>query len=228
MESSCDRTSPAQTVPTDLEDQMMGRKTVIDTDPGVDDALAIFLALASSEIDVVGITTIFGNAPTSMTMKNALSLLEIAGCEDISVAMGAAKPLSSKYLGPVTRVHGHDGQGNSNITAPSRNPIDTSASDWLYDLATANPGELTILALGPLTNLALAVERHPDLPELIDEIVVMGGNALVPGNATPASEANMLNDPEAADIVFGQSWSAVMIGLDVTHIESPHRLKADG
>lgn len=195
----------------------MARKTIIDTDPGVDDALAIFLALASPEIDVIGITTVFGNAQTAITTKNALSLLEIAGREDISVSKGAVGPLSSNYLGPVTQVHGHDGQGNANLAAPRSDPIDEPAWKWIHELVSTVPGEVTILALGPLTNIALAVQHFPDLPTLVDEIVIMGGNALVPGNATPAAEANMLNDPEAADVVFGQPCRTTMIGLDVTH-----------
>ena len=195
----------------------MAKKTIIDTDPGVDDALAIFVALASPEIDVVGITTVFGNAHTTITTKNALSLLEIAGREDVLVSMGALHPLYSDYLGPVKHVHGNDGQGNANLAAPAASPIDVPAPQRIYDLASSAPGELTILTLGPLTNLALAVQQFPELPTLVDEVVVMGGNALVPGNASPAAEANMLNDPEAADVVFGQSWRMTMIGLDVTH-----------
>lgn len=195
----------------------MARKTIIDTDPGVDDAIAIFLALASPEIDVIGMTTVFGNAETEVTTKNTLSLLEIAGREDIPVARGATKPLSSDYLGAVPHVHGHDGQGNANLAAPVSDPTREPAWERLYELASEAPGEVTILTLGPLTNLALAVQAFPDLAALVDEIVIMGGNALVPGNATPAAEANMLNDPEAADVVLGQSWRTTMVGLDVTH-----------
>lgn len=195
----------------------VARKVIIDTDPGVDDALAIFLALASPEIDVVGLTTVFGNAHTPTTTRNALSLLEIAGRNDIAVAMGASRPLASEYVGPPMHVHGPHGQGNANLKPPTLRAIDTPAPTWIYELASATPGKVTILALGPLTNLALAVQQYPDLPALVDEVVVMGGNALGPGNASPAAESNMLHDPEAADIVFGERWRTTMIGLDVTH-----------
>ena len=131
--------------------------------------------------------------------------------------MGANKPLASEYLGPVTHVHGHDGQGDSNLPEPSGSPINVGAPEWIYRMASEAPNELTILTLGPLTNLAMAVKEFPDLPNLVKEVVVMGGNALVPGNASPAAEANMLNDPEAADLVFAQPWHTTMIGLDVTH-----------
>ena len=195
----------------------MTRKTIIDTDPGVDDAIAIFLALASPEIDVIGMTTVFGNAETEVTTRNTLSLLEIAGRKDIPVARGAAKPLSSDYLGAVPHVHGQDAQGNANLAAPVSGPVGEPAWKWLYERVSEAPGQVTILTLGPLTNLALAVQAFPDLEELVDEIVIMGGNALVPGNATPAAEANMMNDPEAADVVLGLPWRTTMIGLDVTH-----------
>ncbi len=195
----------------------MTRKVIIDTDPGVDDAIAIFLALNCPELEVVGISTIFGNAETQTTTRNALSLLEIAGCEDIPVAMGATKPLSSDYLGAVTQVHGDDGQGNANLKPPECPATDEPATEMLYRMAAAHPGEITLLTLGPLTNIASAARQYPDIVTLIDELVVMGGNALSPGNANPAAEANMLNDPEAADIVFGLSWPTTMVGLDVTH-----------
>ncbi|MGI9295865.1 MAG: nucleoside hydrolase, partial [Pseudomonadales bacterium] len=141
----------------------------------------------------------------------------LADRSDILVSKGAPRPLSSDYLGPVTQVHGRDGQGNANLESPVGSAIDVPAPEWIYQLVSADPGNLTILTLGPLTNLALAVQQYPDLPTLVDEVVVMGGNALVPGNASPAAEANMLNDPEAADIVFGQPWRTTMVGLDVTH-----------
>lgn len=196
---------------------MSPRKIIIDTDPGVDDALAIFLALASPELDVMGLTTVFGNASTEITTRNALALLEIAGRQDIPVAAGAEKPLATEYLGAVSQVHGDNGQGDAELSEPSNHAIDTSAGEFIYQNSLASPGEVTILAIGPLTNLAIALQLHPDLADLVDQVVVMGGNALVPGNATPAAEANMLNDPESADIVFGAHWSVTMVGLDVTH-----------
>ena len=195
----------------------MSRKLIIDTDPGVDDAMAIFMALASPELDVVGLTTIFGNAATVDTTRNARVLLDAAGRDDIPVAAGAARPLAADYIGPVPFVHGRNGLGDAPITEPSIPPIAQPAHEFLFSTVAADPGAVTLLAVGPLTNLALALQHHPEIAELVAEVVVMGGNALVPGNATPVAEANINNDPEAADLVFGASWRVTMVGLDVTH-----------
>jgi len=193
------------------------RKIIIDTDPGVDDAMAIFAALASQELDVLGLTTVFGNAATDITTQNALTLLDIAGRSDIPVAAGAAAPLVGDYLGPVPQVHGHNGLGDAQVAASARSVTEQPAADFIYNLVAGDPGNVTLLAVGPLTNLAHALQRCPDLAAMVDEVVVMGGNALVPGNATPVGEANINNDPEAADLVFGASWQVTMVGLDVTH-----------
>lgn len=188
--------------------------TIIDTDPGIDDAIAIFLALASPELDVTGLTTVFGNCTVDVATRNALALLEIAGRPEIPVARGAAAPVATEYLGAIPHVHGEDGLGDGGELAdPTGEPVGTSAAEFLCRHA---PGA-SILALGPLTNLALALRLRPDLDTLVREVVVMGGNALVPGNATPTAEANMVNDPEAADVVLGARWPVTMVGLDVTH-----------
>lgn len=179
--------------------------------------MAIFMALASPELDVVGLTTIFGNAATSVTTRNARILLDAAGRDDIPVAAGADVPLVGNYLGPVPFVHGHNGLGDGEMAPPSCDPIATPAHEFLYSTVKASPGAITLLAVGPLTNLGLALQQHPDIADLVDEVVVMGGNALVPGNATPVAEANINNDPEAADLVFGAPWRVTMVGLDVTH-----------
>lgn len=194
-------------------------KVVIDTDPGVDDALAIFLALASpAEIELVGLTTVFGDAAVEVTTRNALRLLDIAGRNDIPVAIGASAPIAGKYLGPVAHVHGADGMGNcGNLPESSQRALDVTAAEFLCRMAAARPGAVTILSIGPLTNLALALRLWPGLAGKVARVVVMGGNALAPGNATPAAEANMHNDPEAADLVFGAEWPVTMVGLDVTH-----------
>ena len=195
----------------------MSRKLIIDTDPGVDDAMAIFMALASTELDVVGLTTIFGNAATVDTTRNARVLLDAAGRDDIPVAAGADAPLAAAYIGPVPWVHGTNGLGDAPLNEPSRLPIVVPAHEFLYSMAAADPGAITLLAVGPLTNLGLLLQQHPDVVDLFAEVVVMGGNALVPGNATPVAEANINNDPEAADLVFGAQWKVTMVGLDVTH-----------
>jgi purine nucleosidase len=193
-------------------------KVVIDTDPGVDDALAILLATASPEIELLGLTTVMGNCAIDVATRNALVLLDVAGRPDVPVARGAADPIATPYLGPVPQVHGVDGMGDGGpLPSPTRGPIGQSAAEFLCATVAANPGEVTILAIGPLTNLALALRLRPDLDTLVERVVVMGGNAFVPGNATPAAEANMRSDPEAADVVFGARWPVTMVGLDVTH-----------
>lgn len=192
------------------------RKILIDTDPGIDDAMAIFYALSSPELDVIGLTTVFGNAHTELTTRNALSLLEIAERTDIPVAAGAAKPLAMDYRGPVAFVHGPDGQGGVDLPPPRTAPIAADAAHFLIETVMAAPGEITLVPLGPLTNVALAMLIEPAFTRHLAGIVLMGGAAFVGGNASPAGEANILNDPEAADIVFGAECPIVMAGLDVT------------
>ncbi len=202
----------------------MPRRLIIDTDPGIDDAMAIYFALASPELDVVGLTTVFGNVEVELATTNALRLLEIAGRDDIPVATGAAGPIASGYHGAIPHIHGADGQGDTHLPPPLAAPSPRTAVELILE---ASHGErpLTILALGPLTNLARALQKDPGLAERVEEVVVMGGNALVPGNATPAAEANIWNDPEAADFVFGRHPAGgqarhrenlAMVGLDVT------------
>ena len=192
------------------------RKILIDTDPGIDDAMAIFYALASPELDVVGLTSVFGNADVSVCTTNALKLLEIADRAHIPVAKGADRPLAMPYRGPVPFVHGTDGQGDVNLPPPTTTLEPIDAAHFMIQAAMSAPGEVTLVALGPLTNVALAMLIEPKFTSHLAEIVLMGGNALCGGNASPAAEANILNDPEAADIVFGAVCPIVMAGLDVT------------
>ena len=203
----------------------MARKIIIDTDPGVDDAMAIFFALCSPELDVIGLTTIFGNVHTTLATTNALRLLEIAGRPEIPVAHGADDALTRPYRGPVPFVHGSDGQGDIFLPDPAGAPIDISAAQFIVEQLRAQPGEISLAPVGPLTNIALALRLEPRITEWVVEVVLMGGNALVPGNASPAAEANIRNDPEAADLVFGADWQVTMVGLDVTlraHITPGH------
>ena len=194
----------------------MPRKIIIDTDPGVDDTMAIFFALCSPELEVIGLTTIFGNVRTTLATTNALRLLEIAGRPEIPVAPGAANALTRDYEGPVPFVHGADGQGDIDLADPAGAPLDMSAAQFIVEQVSAHPGEVTLVPVGPLTNIALALRLEPRIADWVDEVVLMGGNALVPGNASPAAEANIRNDPEAADLVFGADWQVTMVGLDVT------------
>ena len=192
------------------------RKIIIDTDPGIDDAMAIFYALASPELDVIGLTTVFGNAHVDVCTANAIRILDIAGRADIPVAEGAARPLAMAYRGPADFVHGVNGLADMPLAAPSRAPHALDAAHFIIDQVLACPGEITLVPIGPLTNIALAMLLRPDLPQHLAGMVIMGGNAFVGGNASPAAEANILNDPEAADIVFGADCPIVMCGLDVT------------
>ena len=195
----------------------MVKKIIIDTDPGIDDSLAIFIALNSPELEVLGLTTIFGNAITKTCTENALRLLEIAKRIDIPVAEGAHAPLNGNFRGAATFVHGDDGQGNAKLPLPTTQALKIDAVTFLNETIENNPNEITLVPVGPLTNIANLLTKHPGIDAKIKEIVLMGGNARSPGNATPTAEANILNDPEAADIVFSAQCKVTMVGLDVTN-----------
>jgi inosine-uridine nucleoside N-ribohydrolase len=194
----------------------MSRKIIIDTDPGIDDAMAIFLALNTPKLDVLALTTTFGNVPVDLATKNALILVELANV-DIPVATGVALPLSAAPLKHPDFVHGIDGFGNVNSPSPKRQSDKRNAAQMIVDLVHANPNEVTLVALGPLGNLAKAIELDQTIVKLVDEVILMGGTAFEPGNVTPVAEANIINDPHAADKVFTANWKVTMIGLDVTH-----------
>ena len=195
----------------------MVKKIVIDTDPGVDDSLAIFVALNSPELEVLGLTTIFGNAVTATCTENALRLLEIAKRTDVPVIEGAEVPLNGNFRGAASFVHGDNGQGNATLSSPVTKPLDIDAVTFLKEIIETNPNEITLVPVGPLTNIANLLTIHEGIDLKIKEIVLMGGNAQSPGNATPTAEANILNDPEAADIVFSAQCEITMVGLDVTN-----------
>jgi len=197
----------------------MARKVIIDTDPGVDDAMAIYLALRSPELELVGLTTVFGNSNVDATTRNALNLLHVAGRTDIPVARGAGRPLVLPP-GPTGEwVHGQDAMGNigwTTVLDPALKSIDVHAARFIVDTIMANPGEITLVPIGPLTNLALALQLEPRIATHVREIVMMGGSALAPGNVSPLAEANVHNDPHAASVVFSADWPITMAGLDVT------------
>lgn len=190
------------------------RQIVLDCDPGIDDALAIAFACGHPGLALRGITTVAGNVGLAQTTANALSVCEFIGHADVPVAAGSARPL----LRPVTdarQVHGEFGLGNARLPAPRGHALGRHAADYLIDTITAAPGEITLVATGPLTNVALAVRRHPPLAEQVADFVIMGGSA-GRGNTTPAAEFNISWDPEAAAIVFAAGWRVTMAGLDVT------------
>jgi inosine-uridine nucleoside N-ribohydrolase len=179
--------------------------------------MAIYYALAEPSLDVVAVTTVYGNVPVDVSTENALRLLEIAGRTEIPVARGAAAPIAMPYRGPADFVHGSNGQGDVALADPSGSAVDESAAQLIVETTRRDPGAITIVTLGPLTNMALALMIDPTLPERVAGLVCMGGNAYVAGNATPTAEANIVNDPEAADLVLGADWPATLCGLDVTH-----------
>jgi inosine-uridine nucleoside N-ribohydrolase len=187
-------------------------RIVIDCDPGHDDAMAILLALASPELDLVGVTTVAGNQTLDKTTRNALVTLEVGGRSDIPVAAGADAPLR-RQLRTAAHVHGETGLDGPELPEPSAKPVAEHAADFLAELI--EPGTV-LVPMAPLTNIALLLERDPHVPERIDRIVWMGG-AIAEGNITPAAEFNAFVDPEAAAIVFASGIPITMIGLDVTH-----------
>jgi inosine-uridine nucleoside N-ribohydrolase len=179
--------------------------------------MALYFALAHPEIDVVGITTTFGNVTVQQATENAIYLTRLVGLE-IPVAQGAAVPLSKKPGPPPDFIHGKDGLGN----LPSRVQVtgkkeDLSAAEFIVKMARANPGEITLVAVAPLGNLGLALKIEPNLPKLLKRVVLMAGTVLEGGNVSPVAEANVWNDPDAADLVFTAGWDLTMCGLDVTH-----------
>lgn len=194
----------------------MPKKIIIDTDPGVDDAMAILLALKSPEIELVGLTSIYGNVYTDLATQNALRLVEFTGRPDIPVVHGAETPLVVPLDSVADFVHGRDGLGNINMPPPKGRAVDRPAAQFIVEMVMAHPGEITLVPIGPLTNLALALALEPRLAQNVAEVVVMGGAATVSGNVTPAAEANIINDPQAADIVFTAAWPVTLVGLDVT------------
>ncbi|NSX56182.1 nucleoside hydrolase [Parasulfitobacter algicola] len=192
------------------------KKLIIDTDPGIDDAIALFFASGAPDIDLLGLTTVFGNVTTDQATRNALYLAEMAEL-DIPVAKGAVKPWILPPFPPVSRIHGDFGMGDVVATTPLKRPIDQTADEYLVHMAQEHKGELTVCALGPLTNIAAAIRRDPWFAQNCAQIVIMGGSVDAGGNITDHAEANIYHDPHAAAEVFASGANITMIGLDVTH-----------
>jgi purine nucleosidase len=190
------------------------RKVILDCDPGIDDACAIAFACGHPGLDLRGVTTVAGNVGLRQTTANALSVLEFAGFPDVPVAAGSPVPLLRPALDAL-RVHGESGLGHARLPPPRARPLDVGATDLILDAIGTSPGEITLVATGPLTNIALAVRRQPSLVSQVAEFVIMGGSA-GRGNVTAAAEFNIAADPEAAAIVFGAGWRVTMVGLDAT------------
>ena len=197
---------------------MTPRKIIIDTDPGQDDAVAILLALASPEtLEVLGITCVAGNVPLDLTAKNARIVCELAGRKDVRVFAGCDRPLR-RSLVTAEHVHGKTGLDGPDLPDPTMTLQDQHAVDFIVDTLRAAPeGTVTLCPLGPLTNIATAMERAPDIIPRIAEIVLMGGAYFEVGNITPTAEFNIYVDPQAANIVFKSGAPLVVMPLDVTH-----------
>ena len=187
---------------------------ILDCDPGIDDALAIAFATASPEIDLIGLTTVAGNVGLPKTTANALAVASFVGAADVPVTPGSAAPLLRPAL-DAGHVHGDSGLGGAVLPPPASKARDGHAIDFIIETIGAAPGEITLAATGPLTNIGLALRREPRLATWVRDFVIMGGSASR-GNVNHAAEFNIWADPEAAAIVFSGGWTVRMIGLDVT------------
>ena len=189
---------------------------IFDTDPGVDDAFALLYALNHPNINVLGITTVFGNVPVETSTKNALILSEMAHKGTI-VYQGAHKPLEREVTNYPSFIHGHDGLGDTNHPQSKFNASKLDAAQFIINEINENSGNINLVAVGPLTNIANSIKQDPSIANKVNSLLIMGGSWLAGGNITPVAEANIYNDPEAAEIVFKSGLPIIMVGLDVTH-----------
>jgi len=191
-------------------------KMILDCDTGVDDAVAIMYAALHPCIELLGVGTVWGNVDVPLATRNTLRVLDLVGRSDVPVARGAAGPLLGGPAEFSYHVHGADGQGGAGDDASVREAAPTTAAQQIVDLVRAHPGEVWLVPVGPLTNIAAALVLDPELPSVVAGVSLMGGAAGVPGNVTPVAEANVWHDPEAAAAVFAAPWPILMAGLDVT------------
>ena len=196
----------------------MSENVIIDTDPGQDDAVAILLALASpKEINLLGLTAVAGNVPLNLTLKNARTICELAKMKNISIFKGCEKPLK-RNLVTAEHVHGKTGLDGIILPEPTMPIKESHAVDFIIETIRENPRHaITICALGPLTNIAMALKKAPDIAIKIKQIILMGGAYFEVGNITPTAEFNIYVDPEAAKIVFNSGVKLIILPLDVTH-----------
>lgn len=193
------------------------RPVIIDADTGIDDALAILYALKSPRLRVEGITTVFGNVDVRQATDNTLRVIKLAAAPyEVPVAIGADRPLKRPPTGFTPHVHGHNGIGDVTLPPSAQQPLAERAEDFIIRKADELDGELVLITLGRLTNVALALAKAPALARKIKQVYVMGGAVQTAGNVTPVAEANIWGDPEAADIVFASGLDIVLVGLDVT------------
>lgn len=196
---------------------MNPKRIIIDTDPGVDDALTFLLALASPEIELEALSTVQGNVTVEKATRNALSVLELANASHIPVAQGCAQPLVKQPHESGETVHGTSGVGRSNLPEPESKPLEQHAVDFLIEKIMAEPNQISLFPIGPLTNVALAIRKEPRIAQNLKELVIMGGAIRQGGNITPLAEFNIHEDPHAAHIVFHSGIPITLIPLDVTY-----------
>ena len=192
------------------------RRVVLDTDPGLDDAFAIAYAVRSPAIDLVALTTVFGNVPVEVGTANALDLLEIAGLDGVPVHTGAAGPIDGRVPGFARHVHGEHGRGSLGPATPAGAPSGTHAAVALCELVAAEPGAIDLVAVGPLTNVALAVALRPSFVSELRSLSILAGTGRAPGNVTPTAEANAANDPVALGAVLAAPGQTLLVTLDAT------------
>jgi inosine-uridine nucleoside N-ribohydrolase len=190
-------------------------RAILDVDTGVDDALALALALRQPEIELEAVITVAGNVSLELTTRNTLKVLDWLGAGHVPVAMGADGPLHGAVC-EASHWHGPDGLGGARLPEPSRQARHDGVG-YLVERVTAEPGEITLVCTAPLTNLAHAIQRAPAFVQAVRQVVLMGGAARPPGNVTPSAEFNIYADPHAAALVFEQDWPLIMVGLDVTN-----------
>jgi purine nucleosidase len=194
----------------------MTKRILLDTDPGIDDALAILLAIASPEIQLDGIATVHGNCLVEQATINALSLLELAGASNIPVAKGFNLPLVQPSL-LALETHGGSGIGYAKLPEPRIKHLGQHGSDFLIERIMSAPGEITLVAIGPLTNVAVAIRKEPRIVGALKELIIMGGAVRHQGNSSPMAEFNIHVDPHAAHVVFHAGIPTMLVPLDVTY-----------
>jgi len=195
---------------------MTPKRIILDTDPGIDDALAILLAIASPELMLDSVITVHGNCAVEQTTINALSILELVGASHIPVAKGFSLPLVQPSL-LALETHGNSGLGYAKLSSPQSKPIGQHGSDFLIERIMSNPGEITLVAIGPLTNVAVAIRKEPRIIQALKEIIIMGGAVRHQGNSTPMAEFNVHVDPHASHMVYHSGIPMTLVPLDVTY-----------
>lgn len=210
-------------------------RLLIDADTGVDDSIALLYALNHADVEIAGITTVTGNTDSRQAGVNTLKILDLAAAPDIPVVVGENRPLEEKWHGPVTFIHGENGIGNVQLPDSAREFCRRDVSDFMMETAERYEGELVLVTLGPLTNVARTIARYPDFTKKIRRVVSMGGTLNMRGNVSPVAEANFAGDPKAADMVFQSGLDILAVGLDVTiptrltrsHIELLKQVRRD-